>query len=271
MRGAVTAASRWRVRDGIADPLVSCIVAIVLCVTITVAEEPSSGPADAFAYLLGLGVGMLLLVRRRWPVGALVASAALVAAYHLLNYPAVGMAFPLVVALYSAAASGHVPAATAVCAALLVGTVAWWVLVEDAGWLAIVTGTVREGMFMAVVVLLGDALRSRRSLAESALELLRVAEAERVQETQRRVAEERLRIAREVHDVTAHTVTVIGVQADVAAEMLDDDIEAARRAIDVVRSAGRDTVVQLQANLNVLRQGDGQPLRGTRARSRAAR
>lgn len=258
MTGTATPAPRSRlIGDSVADPFVSGIVGIVICVTITVAGEPLSRPVDSLAYLLGLGVGMLLLARRRWPVGVLVASAALVTAYHVLNYPAIGMAFPMAVALYSAAAAGHAVAAAAVCITLLTGTVAWWVAFEDMHWLAIVTGTVQQGMFMAVVVLLGDTLRSRRSLTESTHELLRTAEAEREQEAQRRVAEERLRLARELHDVTAHTVTVIGVQADVAAEMLDEDVEATRGAIEAVRTSGQDAVSQLQTTLDVLRQGGG--------------
>ena len=122
----------------------------------------------------------------------------------------------------------------------------------------VATGALQEGLLMAAVVLLGDTLRTRRALAHSALQVLRAAEAEREQVTQRRVAEERLRIARELHDVTAHTVTVIGVQADVAAEVLDDDVEQARHAIDAVRAAGRDAVSQLQATLDLLRQTGGQ-------------
>jgi signal transduction histidine kinase len=239
------------------DALVAGIVGIVIFASMTVAAEPSSRRVDLLAYLLGLAAGLLLLVRRRWPVPVLAASALLIVTYHVLDYPAIGLAFPLVAALYSAAVSGRVAATAGLCAALLAATAVWRAGIEHTPGLVVATNTLQEGLLMAAVVLLGDALHSRRALAGSMLEVLRAAEAEREQEMHRRMAEERLRIARELHDVTAHTVTVIGVQAEVAAEVLDDDVEVARGAIDAVCAAGHDAVLQLQATLDLLREGDG--------------
>jgi hypothetical protein len=87
------------------DALVAGIVGIVIFASMTVAAEPSSRRVDLLAYLLGLAAGLLLLVRRRWPVPVLAASALLIVTYHVLDYPAIGLAFPLVAALYSAAVS----------------------------------------------------------------------------------------------------------------------------------------------------------------------
>lgn len=248
---------RFHRHDGVRDPALAGVVAVVLCATVNVAAEPGSRPVDVLAYLVGLGVGLALLARRWRPVAVLVGSAALVTAYHVLDYPAIGMAFPLAVALYSAARYGSAAAAANTSAALLVGAVLWWIAVEDAPWLVIVNDVVREGTLMAVVVLLGDMVRSRRALTESTTALLRSTEAERELETQHRVAEERLQIARELHDITAHTVTVISVQAEVAAEVLDEDVGAARDAIDAVRTAGHQAACELQTALDLLRRGAG--------------
>ena len=74
-------------------------------------EEGSKHP-DALAYLLGVAIAAPLLVRRRWPLGVLLASTGVVMIYHALDYPAIGLALPLAVALFTAAAAGYlVPAA----------------------------------------------------------------------------------------------------------------------------------------------------------------
>jgi hypothetical protein len=96
------------------DALVAGIVGIVICASMTVAAEPSSRRVDLIAYLLGLAAGLLLLVRRRWPVPVLVGSALLIITYHVLDHPAIGLAFPLVAALYSAAVAGAIVGAAAV-------------------------------------------------------------------------------------------------------------------------------------------------------------
>src|SRR5262249_59139890 len=70
---------------------------------------------------------------------------------------------------------------------------------------------------LALAVMLGDAVRSRRALAAEAAERLRVAREEREAEAARRVAEERLRIARDLHDTVAHSMATITVQAGAAA------------------------------------------------------
>jgi len=93
-------------------------------------------------------------------------------------------------------------------------------------------------------------------MAEVRERLARV-ESEREQEARRRVAEERVRIARELHDVLAHTVTVITVQAGVAADVLADAPQEARDALGAIRSASREALAELQATVNVLRAGDG--------------
>ncbi|WP_344875932.1 sensor histidine kinase, partial [Nonomuraea antimicrobica] len=86
------------------------------------------------------------------------------------------------------------------------------------------------------------------------------AAAERAREARLRVEEERLRIARDLHDVLGHTIAVISVQADVAGEALDDDPAAARAALGVIRRAGDNANRELHHTLGLLRDegnGDG--------------
>jgi signal transduction histidine kinase len=115
-----------------------------------------------------------------------------------------------------------------------------------------------QASLLVTLLLLGDAVRSRRAWQSEVRERLARADAEREREASRRVEQERLRIARELHDVMAHTISVISVQAGVAADVLDDAPDAARQALGEIRTASREAMAELQATVGVLREGDGQ-------------
>jgi signal transduction histidine kinase len=103
---------------------------------------------------------------------------------------------------------------------------------------------------LAVFAILGAAARhGRLAQAESVRQAYRAAEAELA----RRLAEERLRIARELHDVLAHTVSIIAVHAGVALDSLDDDPAAARESLVLVRTAARQAGPELRAAVSPLR------------------
>jgi signal transduction histidine kinase len=108
------------------------------------------------------------------------------------------------------------------------------------------------GVFAAV----GDGLRTRRAYVAAVEERADRAERTREEEARRRVAEERLRIARELHDVVAHRIAVVNVQAGVAAHLMCSQPEAAEEALEHVREAGRAVLDELSDILNVLRQPD---------------
>ena len=106
-------------------------------------------------------------------------------------------------------------------------------------------------------ILAGELVRSRRLLLEEYAARAAHAEAERDAEARRQVAQERLRIARDVHDVLAHTVSVMTVQAGVAADAVDRDPGAVRSALATLRSAGKDAMAEVRAIVAVLRGQDG--------------
>jgi signal transduction histidine kinase len=117
--------------------------------------------------------------------------------------------------------------------------------------------TAQHVAFLVAPMLAVEALRTRwdyRSLLGERLTLLKLA---REQEAQRRVQDERLRIARELHDVVAHTLTTINVQASVAGHLLDSRPEQARHALGVIEEASRDGIAELRAILGVLRDPEG--------------
>lgn len=109
---------------------------------------------------------------------------------------------------------------------------------------------------------LGDAVRSSRALLAAALERARAAELDRDAEAARQVAEERLRISRELHDVVAHHVAVVNVQAGVAEHLISTDAPASREAMARVRSASSTALKEMGAIVGLLRtdgeQGDGE-------------
>ncbi|MGW5353697.1 sensor histidine kinase [Streptomyces sp. NPDC004031] len=116
-----------------------------------------------------------------------------------------------------------------------------------------------DGWIMALVawggtaVAFGDALRSRRAYAASAAERERREALARDEEARRRVAEERLRIARELHDVVAHQIALANVQASVAAHVMDRRPDQARQALTHAREASRSALDELRATVGLLR------------------
>jgi hypothetical protein len=105
----VTSLRQWllRVPASVIDTGLAAAVAAAVVIAIGVSPRPGARPVDVFAYVLGLMIAALVLVRRRWPVAVLVASAAILHLYYLLDYPGILPAVPLSVALAGAWAAGH--------------------------------------------------------------------------------------------------------------------------------------------------------------------
>ncbi len=100
----------------------------------------------------------------------------------------------------------------------------------------------------------GDAVRSRRAFVQAIRERAERAERTREEEARRRVAEERLRIARDLHDVVAHHIALVNVQAGVAAHVMDKRPDQAKEALAHVREASRHALGELRATVGLLRQ-----------------
>lgn len=109
---------------------------------------------------------------------------------------------------------------------------------------------------LALAVAVGLVQDARRRIVQDAVDRADRAEALRDAEARRAVAEERLRIARELHDVLAHEIAVIGVQNGLAEYVLDDDPEAARAALTTARAASSTALTELATMLRLLRRTD---------------
>jgi signal transduction histidine kinase len=105
----------------------------------------------------------------------------------------------------------------------------------------------------AAAVFLGDALRNRRRYLTGLEDRARYLEQSREEETRRRVAEERVRIARDLHDSVAHAIATINVQAGAAAHVIDRRPDAAKEALGAIQRASAETLDELAALLSLLR------------------
>jgi signal transduction histidine kinase len=239
------------------------VAAVALLVVASGGPEADGRPltwADGVAAVTMAG---LILVRRRWPLPVLTVSAVLAVLVVAWTAEAGGFIATTVVAMYTVA--GHTRRATAWLAgvltalALYVAIVAW----SGEGWFGPVGVVAWIGMATAI----GDATRTRREYVAAIEERARRAEETRDEEARRRVAEERVRIARELHDVVAHHIAVINVHAGLAEHSVRTRPDQAEASLANVRQAAHTVLDELATILTVLRQtGDPEaptdPVRG---------
>lgn len=157
---------------------------LAISTTISVTTEKGSQPPDAFAYALGALIGCFVLVRRRWPVGVLVASVVTLQVYYLANYPGILPAVALAVPLYTAAAAGHLRLALAISAWHWVPPLIFMAFGVLGSRIEVLNDLVRDGALMFAAALFGDAMRSHRALMATTAERLRRAEEDRKREVQ---------------------------------------------------------------------------------------
>jgi signal transduction histidine kinase len=211
-------------------------------------NQPGTRQADAWTLvLLGLAVSAVGL-RRRWPLAVAAVCGLVLTAWYGLGHRGELLQLPAMVGLYTVAAAGGRRRT------VIVGAVA---VLWSAG-LAWVTGDrssapVTEMLWPGAALLLGEVVRGRRELlAEYAAREERAA-AERDREASRRVEQERLRIAHEVHDVVAHTMAAVNVQMGVAAAAFDQRPDMARAALLQARASSREALRELRATVALLR------------------
>ncbi|MDQ6613492.1 MAG: histidine kinase [Actinomycetota bacterium] len=231
------------------DTSVPLIVAAAIVVVSLV-----QGGTGAPGLGLGLAAALMLALRRRAPGWTFAISGGLVIVVLHLNtrIGPIAVLAPAV-ALYSLALTRGRTEQLLAAVAAVVAVVAADVV--DGGHASIVQ-SLGHLTLVAIPLLAAETLRTRRSNVSLVLERLELAEQTRERETQRRVEQERMRIARDLHDVVAHTLTIINVQAATAAQLLDRDPSHARAALDIIEEASRDAIAELRAILGVLRDRD---------------
>ncbi|MGH3309418.1 MAG: sensor histidine kinase [Streptomyces sp.] len=208
-------------------------------------------PLDVYAHLL-LAVGPLLLVlRHRGPGTTAFGTAAVATVYIGAGYPYGPVFLSVAVACFGAVVAGRRHAAWGALALVWAGHLVighllypWLPPAGDSapGW----APELVVAAWVAAIVAAGELARTRRQEWTRR----RVAEEE---EERRRVDEERLRIARELHDVLAHSISVINVQAGVGLALLDSDREQARTALTTIKAASKEALGEVRQVLDTLR------------------
>jgi class 3 adenylate cyclase len=161
----VTSLRQWMQHSPglLVDVGLALMVAVAVMIAIGVAPQPGRRP-DALAYVLGLTIAALVLVRRRWPVAVLVASAATLQLYYLLGYAGIRPAVPLAVALATAWAAGHPRWSLAVAVWFTGAPLLFRTLVESEQLREVLDDSVPDVVLFGAVLLLGEAVRNRRAL-----------------------------------------------------------------------------------------------------------
>ena len=209
---------------------------------------------NALILLTALVACAPVAVRRRWPLGALAVSSLGVLVHILANLPEDSL--PTAVLFLTYTVGAWCPMRRSVAGLAMVSAVVVILALGDSPGLDAV-GVLGVIVQFAAVWAIGVALRSRRAATEARVrEADERAEAEH-QAAARVLAEERLRIAQELHDVVAHSMSVIAVQAGVGAHVLDERPEQARAALEAISATSRGTLTELRRLLGVLRDSEG--------------
>ncbi|MCI0156287.1 sensor histidine kinase [Leifsonia shinshuensis] len=233
------------------DGAIALVLAVITVagVGVELAGSPFVFPSPVGAYMLAVAACAPLVVRRSYPISASIAVLLVTACYHLVGYPGQAPALALFPALYAVAAYGTrirslVTAVALAAAWSVIPTLpphplpwtSWPILGPAIGmvWLAVVGATVRQSRLTARL-----GYENAAALAEATL--------------REDLARERLGMAHELHDVLAHTISVISVQSSVALDSIDTDPAAARQAMATVRSLARRAIPEVRATLELLR------------------
>ncbi|MFI2704764.1 sensor histidine kinase [Cellulosimicrobium composti] len=241
--------------------------AVLDVVAFAIAADVGGGRTDPWlAYPIAVVLGLLVLGRRRFPVGVLVATALVICAYYTLDLPPIGLALPVSVALYSAAVAGRLWWSVGVAAALVVASTYFRLAEGDDAGYVLGYELATTVALMAAAIALGHGAFARRqrdeqrrhadALREQALEL----------EAADRLARDREAVARDLHDVVGHHLAVVSLHANVAREALDDAVSTrddvalatARAELDQVRASTTAALTDLRATVRALR-GAGAP------------
>ncbi|HKX68303.1 MAG TPA: histidine kinase [Intrasporangium sp.] len=245
------------------DVLVAVGLFVVLVLSFPGPSTSGLRPADAGAWALAVGLSMPYAAHRRLPWVALVVALGSLVTWALLHYapyPALGVFVLLFGITLHGTRRGSLVAFGATVATLAVS-----LALQPEG--AVVLADWISSLLAACVAwLAADNLRQRRARWAALEERALLLEREREERERAAVSAERLRIARELHDVVAHSMSVIAVQAGVGSHVIDEDVASAKAALGTIETTSRDALTEMRRMLGVLRDGsepaDVQPVHG---------
>lgn len=235
------------------DALLGIAVTLIVCVVI--ASGVGGGTVGPWPYVWAIGLGALMLVRRRYPAVVAFISVGAVIAYYAVGFTPIGVAVPVAAAIFSAAEFGRMPAA--ICAALtIVGvSVGYRILVGQDPLFVIGFELPGHLLLLTSAIALGDSLRVRRELHQRTRQITALNAERAADEAERRIMTERLSVARDVHDTVGHALTVISLHSELAADSIGKDTTALEHALRIISSTTAATTTDLRRTVAALRQG----------------
>ena len=226
--------------------------AAIVAASVGIERDAGNRSFDALAVVLIVAAAGVLTIRRRAPMVSLIVTTAALVIYGLRHYPGGPIYFTWIAAVFAVSVSR--------------GPARAWVHVTVSTAVVVVSGLYRAGLVAALFVswavgalLLAGSVRGRRAERAVMEERARHLAETREEEARRRVAEERVRIARDLHDSVAHSLTGISVQAGVGAHVLDERPDDALAALLAIKRASGDALADLRATLRMLRSTEAAP------------
>jgi signal transduction histidine kinase len=235
---------------------VTAVLALLTLVGVPTGIALTGGSVTLYGPLpLAETLAILVMLRRRWPVAALLASVAAVTAMRGADLVEVGWVWPATVLFAHAVMIGRIGWAVGTGAVVLAYAASWeWAVLGHSP--APVVGRVGgEALWLALAVAIGVAYRNRRGWQEELAARLSQSAHERELDARRRRAEERVRIAHELHDLVSHTLAVVGVHLNVALDALESAPDEARDALRLAQDVRGTAMADLRALVEVLRDG----------------
>ncbi|GAA3984605.1 sensor histidine kinase [Actinomadura viridis] len=247
-------APTWAPRGRSADAIlaVAMFVAVAAVTTLTPSTGAGRDMVPGLEWVLTVVACGALYWRRAHPSAVLWTTMVAAGLYYPVSEPDGPLMLTFVFALYNAAARGRV-LASALGAAAALALVAYGEIRSDVNHLEDAALWLLAGWFVAVVAV-GGVVHNRLAYLREAERRAAAAEHGREEEARRRATEERLRIAREVHDVLGHNISLINVQASAALHAGESDRSTA--ALEAIKQASKETLRELRTTLGVLRQVD---------------
>lgn len=233
------------------------LIAAVLVLVTTVLPFPgleSQGPEPVIVVLAVVSAAALPL-RRRWPIPILGICIIVFGISCLLGVLNAGAALAVAVAMFAVTDRSDRRLGVAIGIVTICLTVALSLLADSR--FAVDPRLVQFALGVGLAAAAGDATRSRREYFVAVTERAERAEQTREAEARRRVSEERLKIARDLHDVVAHQIAVISLNAGVASSAIDNRPDKAKESLATIRSASRTVLTEIGDLLALLRGDDG--------------
>lgn len=241
----------------VVDALLAVGVAIILSLVIALSQATTGEAPSLGAYLFAIAFGAILLFRRRMPLTVLILSILAMFTYYVFGFPQIGVALPVVAALFSAAEAGRTRMSI-LGGAVVFAVALFFRLRDDPQPLGVLLGldSVVNIALIAAAIALGFGLRAYRLNIHQQRELSRLTREQAERAAELRIQGERERISRDLHDSVGHSLSVISLHAGAGSEAVGYDDRAALAAFERIREQSSSSLQELRSMVRLLRAQD---------------